>query len=207
MPTVQTLIAFMAVSAVIIALPGPSSLFILAQGVGHGRRAALAATVGIQAGAGARVLLTAAGLSALIASSTIAFDIIRWAGVAYLAFLGLRAFRHWRAPEAADRVTEHVSRTRGACKGLLVALGNPKMMIFYVAFLPQYIDPSLGSTIAQTLVLGTLFWLISAVWDLGLACASGTLGSWLDRRPRVQAVQPRAEGCVYVGLAAWAALS
>jgi threonine/homoserine/homoserine lactone efflux protein len=92
MPTSQTLLAFALVSVAIMVIPGPSNFFLLAHGIGHGRRAALAAMTGIETASAIRILLTAAGLSALLASSAVAFDAIRWAGAAYLLYLGLRAF-------------------------------------------------------------------------------------------------------------------
>jgi threonine/homoserine/homoserine lactone efflux protein len=206
MPTSQTLLAFALVSAGIMVIPGPSNFFLLAHGIGHGRRSALAAMTGIETASALRVLLAAAGLSAVLAASAVAFNIIRWAGAAYLAYLGVRAFRHHRLATPAQ-AGQAVPVARSARKGLLVGLGNPKMVIFFIAFFPQFIHPADGSETGQMLVLGTIFWLIGAVWDLAFACASGMIGTWLQRRPRLQAAQPRVEGLAYFGLAGWAALT
>jgi threonine/homoserine/homoserine lactone efflux protein len=203
MPTQQTLLAFALVSAVLMLIPGPSNFFLLAHGIGHGRRSALAAMTGIETASAIRVLLTTAGLSAVLASSTAAFGAIRWAGAAYLAYLGFRAF-HAGHPEAGTP-PQAVPLARSARKGLLVGLGNPKMVIFFLAFFPQFIHPGRGSEAGQMLILGAVYWVIGATWDLALACASGTIGTWLHRRPRVRAAQPRLEGLAYLGLAAWAA--
>ncbi len=92
-------------------------------------------------------------------------------------------------------------------QGLIVGLGNPKMVIFFLAFLPQFIQPSRGSEATQVLILGAIFWAIGAVWDLAFASASGTVGGWIRHRPRVQKAQPKIEGTTYLGLAGWAALS
>jgi threonine/homoserine/homoserine lactone efflux protein len=203
MPTQQTLFAFALVSAAIILIPGPSNFFLLAHGIGHGRRSALAAVTGIETASAIRVLLAVAGLSAVLASSAAAFNLIRWAGVAYLAYLGLRAFRAGR-PEASPGVPgPPVPLARSARKGLIVGLGNPKMVIFYVAFFPQFIHPDQGSQAIQMLILGAVFWVIGAVWDLAFASASGLIGNWLRRRPRIRAAQPRVEGLAYLGLAVW----
>ena len=207
MPTVQTLIAFAIVSAGLMVVPGPSNFFILAHGIGHGPRAALAAVMGIAAACAIRVLLTAAGLSALLASSAAAFNAIRWAGVAYLLYLGVTAWRSRHdglSMASGDRV---LPKRHSVRKGLLVGLGNPKMVLFFVAFFPQFIDPARGSAVMQMLVLGALFWVIGTVWDLGCAVASGAIGGWLRRRPRVQALTGRTEGTAYFGLAAWTAPS
>ena len=98
-----------------------------------------------------------------------------------------------------------VPLARSARKGLIVGLGNPKMVIFFLAFFPQFIHPAAGSRAVQMLILGAVFWVIGAIWDLAFACASGTIGTWLRRRPRIRVTQPRLEGLLYLGLAAWAA--
>jgi threonine/homoserine/homoserine lactone efflux protein len=205
MPTTETLVGFAIVAAGLMVLPGPSNFFILAQGIGHGHRAALDAVVGIAAASAIRVALTAAGLSALLASSAIAFQIMRWAGVAYLIYLGITA---WRSPHAGPDAPANESRParrQSFTKGLLVGLGNPKMVLFFVAFFPQFIDPVQGSAVTQMLVLGAIFWVIGTVWDVGCALGSGAIGNLLRRRPRIQALQGRAEGALYFGLAAWTA--
>jgi threonine/homoserine/homoserine lactone efflux protein len=206
MPTQQTLLAFALVSAAIMVIPGPSNLFLLAHGIGHGRRSALAAMTGIEAASAIRVLLAAAGLSAVLASSALAFNAVRWAGVAYLAWLGIRAFRAG-PPDQPSGAGRPVPLARSARKGLLVGLGNPKMVIFFLAFFPQFIHPAAGPQAVQMLILGAVFWVIGAIWDLAFACASGTIGTWLQHRPRIQAAQPRLEGLTYLGLAAWAAIT
>src|SRR5690348_12789345 len=140
----------------------------------------------------------------MLAASATAFNPTRLAGIAYLAYLGLRAFRAGRPGASLGGPPRPVPLARSARKGLLVGLGNPKMVIFYLAFFPQFIHQDRGSRAVQMLVLGTVFWVIGAVWDLAFACASGTIGGWLQRRPRLQAAQPRVEGLAYLGLAAWA---
>ena len=207
MPTSRTLLAFALISAGIMVIPGPSNFFLLAHGIGHGRRSALAAVTGIETASALRVLLAATGLSAVLAASAVAFNVIRWSGVAYLTYLGVRAFRQHRVATPAQAASRTVPVARSARKGLLVGLGNPKMVIFFIAFFPQFIHPADGAEVGQMLVLGPIFWSIGAIWDLAFACASGTIGAWLHRRPRLQAAQPRAEGLAYLGLAGWAALT
>lgn len=141
MPTTQTLLAFAIVSAGIMVIPGPSNFFLLAHGIGHGRRSALAAMTGIEMASAVRVLLTAAGLSAALAASAVALNVIRWAGAAYLAYLGVRAFRQPRVATPAQRVGQPVPVARSARKGLLVGLGNPKMVIFFISFFPAVHPP------------------------------------------------------------------
>lgn len=207
MPAGQTLIAFALVSAAIMALPGPANLFLLAHGISHGRRAALAAVAGMETASAIRVVLTAAGLSAVLASSAVAFSLIRWAGVAYLTYLAIRAFRSQHQQETTAPASRAVPVGRSARKGLTVGLANPKLVIFFIAFFPQFIHPGRGSGIEQMLILGGIYWIIGAAWDLAFACASGTAGNWLCHRPRIRAAQPRVEGITYLGLATWAALA
>lgn len=207
MPTQQTLFAFGLVSVGLMVIPGPSNLFLLAHGIGHGRRSALAAMTGIETASAIRVLLAAAGLSAVLASSAAAFNLIRWAGVAYLAYLGVRAFRSRQPDSSPGAPDKPAPLARSARKGLFVGLGNPKMVIFFLAFFPQFIHPGQGSEAAQMLILGALFWIIGAIWDLAFACASGTIGTWLQHRPSLRAAQPRLEGLAYLALAGWAAIT
>src|SRR5215470_10144142 len=162
MPTQQTLLAFALVSAAIMVIPGPSNLFLLAHGISHGRRSALAAMTGIEAASAIRVLLTAAGLSAVLASSAVAFTAIRWAGAAYLAWLGIRSFRSARTGHQPGTPGAAVPLARSARKGLIVGLGNPKMVIFFLAFFPQFIHPTQGPAAIQVLILGDVFWVIGA---------------------------------------------
>ena len=88
-----------------------------------------------------------------------------------------------------------------------MGLANPKTLMFFIAFLPQFIHPDHGSPAGQMLILGGIYWIIGAAWDLAFACGSGIVGNWLRRRPRIHAAQPKVEGITYLGLAGWAALA
>ena len=187
-------------------LPGPSNVFILTHGIGHGSRAALAAVSGIAAASAVRVVLTAAGLSAVLASSAVAFNVIRWAGVGYLVYLGVTAWRSRRDGALVETSEPVRPRRQSSRKGLLVGIGNPKMVLFFVAFFPQFIDAEQGSAVMQMLVLGTVFWTIGTTWDVGCAFV-GVARGWLRQRPGLHALQGRAESSAYFGLAAWSALS
>jgi threonine/homoserine/homoserine lactone efflux protein len=186
--------------------PGPSNFFILAHGVGQGRRAAVRAVVGIETAAAIRVLLTAVGLSAVLASSALVFSAIRWAGVGYLLYLAARALRSNPDVNPAE-VSRRVGSTwRSFRKGFTAGLSNPKTLFFFVAFFPQFVQPGRGSGVTQMLILGLIYICIGTVWDLSIALASGTLGSRLQRRPQVGVFAGRAEATVYLGLAAYTAV-
>lgn len=207
MPTLHTMLAFALISVVITVIPGPSTLFVLSQGLAYGRRGALTAMLGIETASATRVLATAAGLSALLASSVVAFDALRWAGVAYLAYLGVRSLTSRSALASPEGLSLGSLPSRLAYRGLFVGLGNPKMAVFFLAFLPQFIHRADGSTTAQVLILGAIFWVIGVAWDLVIACASGSIGNWLRARPLLRAVKARVEGCTYLALAGWGAAS
>ncbi len=195
--------AFALASAVIMLLPGPANLFIVTQGAAHGRERAFASVLGVEIASAVRVLMTAGGLSALLQSSAIAFGVIRWAGIIYLLYLAQRSFRSEASTEADGGAARPAGAVRAIRKGLLVGLGNPKTLIFFVSFLPQFIRTGHGSYFDQALVLGGVYWFMGAAWDLTLAWASGSFGAWLQRRPRVRLAQQRAEGLVYLTLAGW----
>jgi threonine/homoserine/homoserine lactone efflux protein len=208
MPSLHTLMTFALISLGVALIPGPSTLFLLSQGALHGRARALASVAGIEIASAIRVLATAAGLSALLASSAAAFATIRWVGVAYLAYLGLRAMAAGRDGHPEGIVEPNAATaTKGIRKGVLVGLGNVKMAIFYLALFPQFIHPDRGSQVTQILILGTVFWVIGLSGDLLYALASSTIGRWIRTRPRVKAAQARTEAVSYLALAGWTATS
>jgi threonine/homoserine/homoserine lactone efflux protein len=210
MPTFHTVIAFALVSLGLALIPGPSTFFLMSQGVLHGRGRALASVAGIEIASAVRVLATAAGLSALLASSAVAFSAIRWVGVAYLAYLGLRAMTAYRAGKASESEAaspDAGSSTRALRKGVLVGLGNVKMAIFYLAFFPQFVHADRGSEVTQILILGAVFWLIGLAGDLLYALASATIGAWVRTRPRLKSAQAQTEAVSYLALAGWTATS
>ncbi len=210
MPTFHTVIAFALVSLGLALIPGPSTFFLMSQGALHGRGRALASVGGIEIASAVRVLATAAGLSALLASSAVAFSAIRWVGVAYLAYLGLRAMTAGRRGKASDSKTasqDAVSSTKALGKGVLVGLGNVKMAIFYLAFFPQFVHADRGSEVTQILILGAIFWIIGLAGDLLYALASATIGTWVHTRPRLKSARVPTEAVSYLALAGWTATS
>jgi threonine/homoserine/homoserine lactone efflux protein len=210
MPTFHTFIAFALVSLGLALIPGPSTFFLISQGALHGRGRALASVAGIEIASAVRVLATAAGLSALLASSAVAFSAIRWVGVAYLAYLGICAMtagRRGKASESEATSPDAGSSTNALRKGVLVGLGNVKMAIFYLAFFPQFVHTDRGSEVTQILILGAIFWIIGLAGDLLYALASATIGAWVRTRPRLKSARARTEAVSYLALAGWTATS
>jgi threonine/homoserine/homoserine lactone efflux protein len=206
MPATHTLLLFALVAAAFVAVPGPSNLYVLTRGLQSGSRAAVAGAAGCATGAFVYVAATAAGLSALLASSHAVFAAIHYAGAAYLCWLGISALRS-RAPELPRAAAAPRSVWRSYRQGALVELGNPKVALFFLALFPQFIHPDAGPAAIQVLVLGTIFVSLGFASDSLYALGSGRLRALLVRRPRLRRRQHRATGLLYLGLGGWAAAS
>jgi threonine/homoserine/homoserine lactone efflux protein len=205
MPAAHTLFVFALVAAAFVAAPGPSNLYVLGRGLHSGSRAAIAGAAGCATGALTYVAATAAGLSALLASSQVAFAALHYAGAAYLCWLGVVALRS-PAPEAAPARGPR-SIWSSYRQGLAVELGNPKVALFFLALFPQFLHDGAGPAGLQVIVLGTLFVALGLLSDCLYALGSGRLNRWLSRRPRRRLHQRRATGALYLALGGWAALT
>jgi threonine/homoserine/homoserine lactone efflux protein len=197
MPSPATLALFLTATAALLLVPGPSVLFIVARTLEHGRRGGLVSMLGVETGALLHVLAATAGLSALVAASPGALLALKLAGGAYLLVLGVRALRGGgREPAPAGGA----SLFR---QGLVVDALNPKTAMFFLAFLPQFVDPAAGSVALQTLVLGGCFVALATVSDGGYALLASALAGRLRRADRLK----RASGAAYIGLGALTAFS
>lgn len=194
MPEPSTLLLFAASAALLVLIPGPNLVYIVTRSIEAGRRAGLASMLGVEAGTLVHVTAAALGLSALLASSEVAFEMVRWAGVAYLVYLGVRTLR---ARDTAPSVAP-IGMRRSVLEGLLVNVLNPKVSVFFLAFLPQFVDPLQGSTGMQVLVLGAVFLTIASLLDLLYVLGAALIGQRLSRGRKLA-------GGVYLALAALAA--
>ena len=206
MPAAHTLLVFSLVTIVFVAIPGPSNLFVVAQGLRNGPRAGVAGAAGCATGALAYVGATAAGLSALIASSSTAFATLHYLGAAYLCWLGVVALWARGGEEHGDAVGPVRSPWRSYRQGLVVELGNPKVALFFLALFPQFLHDGAGAAATQVLVLGAVFAGIGFVSDSLYATASGRLGARV-RDGRLARRLDRGSGVIYLGLGGWAAAS
>ncbi|MDQ4049944.1 MAG: LysE family translocator, partial [Actinomycetota bacterium] len=163
MPDSHSLLVFAAASLALIAVPGPSVVYIVTRGIGQGRRAGMVSMLGIEAGALVHVAAAAVGLSAVLASSATAFTIVKYAGVAYLVYLGVRKWRE-HSDEALP-APEPAGSPRLFLEGVLVNVLNPKTALFFLAFLPQFLDPARGAVALQALVLGGVFVVLAVLTD------------------------------------------
>jgi threonine/homoserine/homoserine lactone efflux protein len=204
MPSSSTLLVFAITTLGLIAIPGPANLYILARGIGYGRSTAIVSAFGIESANVVYVAATAFGVVAVLASSALAFSVIRWLGVAYLLYLGVRALTR-RDPGLLPEVRGGTSRRRSYRQGFLVGISNPKVALFFLAFFPQFVDPGHGSATVQVLVLGAVFVSLGLAADVLNALAASTIGAWLRRRPAFLRRQNQVAGALYLGLGAWAA--
>jgi threonine/homoserine/homoserine lactone efflux protein len=188
------LVAYLAVVTVLMLTPGPDMLFVLASGVRSGSRVGFVAAVGVAVGETIHLLAAAAGLAALFQAAPLLYDLVRFAGAAYMLWLGVRSLRARGGQHAADGKGGAPS-TRGAFwRGLITNVLNPKMALFTVALLPQFVDPSRGQVPAQFVVLGACFVALEIVVDGTVGLAGGRVGRVLARRPARRAVSTSPAG-------------
>ena len=209
MPDAATYAAFLGAVLAMQAVPGPETMLVLSRGLGGGRRLAFWTVVGMTLAAGAIQLpLLALGVASVVRSSPLAFELLRWTGAAYLVWLGAGLLLRRSAGAAAAQLGAIApaaaaplpSAWKAVRQGLIANLSNPQPLVFMLAFLPQFVDPSRGSVTAQLLLLGatqkaTGFAVLGAT-----AMASGAAGGWLARRPGLLAWQERFAGAVIVAL-------
>ena len=198
----ETLLVFAPAALALNLTPGNDMLFCLGQGMRSGARAGVAASFGIATGVFLHTLAAAVGLAALIATHPGAFEAIRWAGVAYLVFLAFQAFRGSATLPAPDAAQPVRSAARAWREAVLVSLLNPKVAIFVLAFLPQFVDPARGSTFVQFMLLGTVLNIGGTVINGLVGGFAGTIGGWLWSRRRIAALFQRFTGVVFLALAA-----
>lgn len=197
---IETLIPF-AVAAILLCLaPGPDNIFVLTQSALRGKSAGLAVMFGLCTGLVGHSVAVALGVAVIFQTSALAFTGLKLVGAAYLVYLAWQAFRAKAMPLAANgnSAPELGKLYR---RGIIMNITNPKVSIFFLAFLPQFADPSIGPVAPQMLLLGTVF-ILSTILVFGtVALLAGTLGEWLNRSAKIQIIMNRLAGAVFVGLA------
>jgi threonine/homoserine/homoserine lactone efflux protein len=201
-PAPSTLALFALAALALIAIPGPNMVFVATRAMSEGRRSGLASALGLETGTIIHVCAAAAGLSALIASSATAFNALRYLGAAYLVYLGIRALRQ-RATTPADEPPAPVSLGRAYRQAIVVQLLNPKVALFFLAFLPQFVDPGRGPVWTQVLVLGAVLGALGFAMDCLYAIVSAAAAG----RLRGRGGGGKVTGGVYLVLGAAAALT
>jgi threonine/homoserine/homoserine lactone efflux protein len=206
MPDPSRLALFVGAALLLLVVPGPSVLYIVTQSVSHGRRAGMASVAGITTGTLVHIAAATIGLSALLASSALAFDVVKYLGAAYLIVVGVRRLAGLERPDEG-RAAGSRSLSRLYRQGIVVNVLNPKTALFFLAFLPQFVDSTRGAAWTQILLLGLLFAALGFLSDGVWALVAGTLGERLRRSRRFPQVQRYVSGSVFVGLGAVAAFS
>jgi threonine/homoserine/homoserine lactone efflux protein len=201
MPDMHTFLIFAAASAAFVAVPGPSVIYIVSRSLAEGRTAGIVSALGIQTGGLVHVLAAAVGVSALLASSAVAFSVVKYAGAAYLIYLGIRKLVE--GEDAPADTGTRAGRRKLYTQGVVVNTLNPKTALFFLAFLPQFVDPD-QPVAPQVLALGALFLTLATLSDSTYAIVAGSVRGWLGERRKALA---RVSGCSYVGLGLLAALS
>ena len=205
MPHLPNFPVFLLAALILLLTPGPAVLYIIARSVDQGRLAGFVSVLSIESGNSVHVLAATLGLSAILMSSALAFSIVKYLGAAYLVYLGVRRLLTRDQSHEITRV-QHQSLRRIYSQGVLVATLNPKTALFFLAFLPQFIDPSAGSVTLQLLMLGGTFVMMAIVTDSMYAFLASSAGGWLKRNQPFLQVEKYMVGSVYIGLGVTAAL-
>jgi threonine/homoserine/homoserine lactone efflux protein len=201
MPSAETLLVFSAAALALIVVPGPAVLYIVAQSIDRGRLAGVVSALGVATGGLVHVTAATIGLSSLLVSSATAFTAVKYAGAAYLIGMGLWTLLHGREANEPAAPSERRLRRR-YWQGVVVNVLNPKTALFFLAFLPQFVDPESGSAAVQLAVLGLVFVVLAVASDCVWALAAGTASARLRDSRRFLAVQRYVSGSVFVGLGA-----
>jgi threonine/homoserine/homoserine lactone efflux protein len=211
MPDVPTFALFVAAALALLLVPGPAVIYVVARSVEGGRLTGLVSVLGVELGTLLHVVFAAAGLSAIVVSSAVAFSVVKWLGAAYLVWLGLRQILgRDGGDQEAPLSGSGENRLRVFSQSVLVQVLNPKVALFFLAFLPQFVDPSRSAAWTQVVVLGTTLATLGLFTDGLYALLGGTAGEWI-RKQRAGAGLRRAgryvTGGVYIALGAVAAVS
>jgi threonine/homoserine/homoserine lactone efflux protein len=196
---VETLLTFAAVVLGLFLIPGPAVLLTLARATTGGRRVGVATGFGIAFGDLIHATMATFGLSAVLMTSAIAFNVVKYVGAVYLIFLGIRAIIE-KGHELQLAPTRRIDAGRAFRQAILAEVLNPKTAIFFLAFLPQFVHPDHGFVVSQFAVLGLIFVAMSAGYTSLIALAAGSVSRWLRRHSRIGRWQGRAVGTIYIAL-------
>lgn len=206
MPETSQLTLYIVASFALLITPGPAVLYIVARSIDQGRQAGLMSVLGVHVGTLFHLSAAVLGLSAILTSSALAFSVVKYAGAAYLIYVGIRRMLTRDEPVEATK-NEPSSLRRIFSQGVVVNLLNPKTALFFLAFLPQFTSPSRGALAPQLLLLGVIFVAIGIVTDSSYALLAGTFGRALRQNQGFARVQRYLVGAVFIGLGITAALT
>jgi threonine/homoserine/homoserine lactone efflux protein len=204
--TPESYLLFVGACLVLSISPGPDMALILSRCIGQGRKAGAVAALGVSLGAHLHLLAAVTGLSAILATSATAFTVVKWIGAAYLVFLGVQAIVSRSGPLAL-RAQQERGLWGVFWQGSLTDALNPKVALFFLALLPQFVDPEAGRVLGQLLFLGFTCNLIGILFNLALVYVSGAVTGRLRRSAKATAIIQKAMGVVFIGLGARLAAS
>jgi threonine/homoserine/homoserine lactone efflux protein len=205
MPDSAAFAVFLTAAVILALTPGPGIFYVLARSLQGGRRIGLTSAFGTALGGLVHVTAAALGLSALLATSALAFSVVKYAGAAYLLYLGIRTLLLREAPPVTVAGPPAVAR-RAFYQGIATEVLNPKTALFFLAFIPQFINPH-GLVVVQFLLLGAISVLLNTSADLLVVTLAGPIGQRLQTRPRFRRGQQMFSGCMLLGLGTYVALS
>jgi threonine/homoserine/homoserine lactone efflux protein len=204
-PDLNSLISFAVASVALLVIPGPAVIYIVNRSVADGRQIGLAAVVGLELGTFMHVLAATVGLSAILATSENAFNVVKYLGASYLILIGLRTLT--RKPEAISTSASSMTQSQAFRQGFIINMLNPKIALFFLSFLPQFIDPNISSNARQSLILGSVFVLCGFVIDGIYALTASSLREVLVKGKALPFIQQYVAGVVFVLLGVAAALA
>lgn len=205
MPDINSFISFTIASFALLVIPGPAVLYVINRSVSDGRTIGLAGVVGIELGTFMHVLAATVGLSAILAASPNAFNAVKYCGAAYLVFIGFRTL--FRKPALIDSSAKSMTKVQAFRQGFVINTLNPKIALFFLSFLPQFIDQKKSSNAVQSLMLGTVFVICGFVTDGIYALTASSLREVLIKGKTLPFVQRYVAGVVFVGLGLVASLA
>ncbi|MEY3054054.1 MAG: hypothetical protein RL550_577 [Actinomycetota bacterium] len=198
MPDLSSVITFAIASLALLVIPGPAVIYVLNRSVSDGREVGFAAVAGLELGNFVHVIAASVGLSAVLATSATAFNAVKWLGVGYLVFVGIRTLA--TVPNTIAGAMPSMSRPRAFRQGVVVNTLNPKVALFFLSYLPQFIDPDNGAAWSQSLVLGSIFVAIGCLTDGTYAFTASALRQVLVSGRALPFVQRYVAGTVFVAL-------
>lgn len=198
-PDPDKLLIFMLASLSLAVLPGPAVMYIIARSISQGRMAGVVSALGAAVGALAHVAAAALGISALMVSSALAFQVVKYLGALYLIYLGISKLLDKTADQQALNLTPESLR-RIFLQAVVVNVFNPKLALFFLAFLPQFVVPGKGGAIAQVLVLGCIFILVASTSDTLYGLVAGSIGNWLKGNRKFWKLQRYFAGGTFISL-------
>jgi len=207
MPEKAAFLTFLVAALALNLAPGPDMLYVIGRSLGQGKRAGIVSALGIFVGCLVHIIAAAVGIAALLRSSLVAFSVVRYAGAAYLVYLGVRMLTAKESALSADALPKPEALNKIFYQGVITNVLNPKVAMFFLAFLPQFVNPKTGLVALQIIVMGLIFDVGGTLVNLAVALAAGRMGDRLRRSTRAARVQKWFAGTVFVGLGARLALA